>query len=262
MIQQLKKALQQLLRGLGYKLVRMNSVKAPVNIETVIPEITPEEKEILETCMQYSMTGPERLWSVIQSMKIINHKSIEGDLVECGVWKGGNVLMYLRMSERLNKSRKVWAYDTYEGMSEPTEEDTNLHGVASTILLDKAPKIAPEGSHNIWCYSTLEEVKSNVERHSSHADQVHYIEGKVEDTLQHPENLPEKIAILRIDTDWYESTKMCLEKLYPRLVPGGILIMDDYGHWQGARKAFDEYFAGKNIYLHRVDYTCRLMVKD
>jgi hypothetical protein len=74
-------------------------------------------------------------------------------------------------------------------------------------------------------------------------------------------NLPEQISILRLDTDWYTSTKIELEVLYKKLVKGGILIIDDYGHWQGARKAVDEYFKNKNIWLHYVDYTCRYIIK-
>lgn len=91
---------------------------------------------------------------------------------------------------------------------------------------------------------------------------MHFIKGKVEDTLRDERNLPEKIAVLRLDTDWYESTKVELEVLYPRLRPGGVLIIDDYGYWQGARKAVDEYFADRPVLLHRIDHTCRVMVKE
>jgi O-methyltransferase len=90
---------------------------------------------------------------------------------------------------------------------------------------------------------------------------VRLVKGKVEDTV--PKNAPEKIALLRLDTDWYESTRRELVHLFPRLVPGGVLIIDDYGHWQGARKAVDEYIAGNQvkILLNRVDYTGRIGVK-
>ncbi len=79
-----------------------------------------------------------------------------------------------------------------------------------------------------------------------------------------PKNVPEKISILRLDTDWYESTKHELNNLFPRLVSGGILIIDDYGHFQGSKKAVDEYFEENKIssFLFRIDYTGRLFVKS
>jgi hypothetical protein len=93
------------------------------------------------------------------------------------------------------------------------------------------------------------------------AERVHFVEGRVEDTL--PAHAPEQLALLRLDTDWYESTRAEMEHLYPRLVPGGVLIIDDYGHWEGARRAVDEHFAahGPAPLLHRIDYTARIAVK-
>ena len=88
------------------------------------------------------------------------------------------------------------------------------------------------------------------------------IKGIVEKTLLEPKNLPEKISILRLDTDFYESTKIELEILYPKLVSGGFLIIDDYGHFKGCRKAVDEYFRDDLPYLHYVDYSCRLIIKS
>ena len=88
------------------------------------------------------------------------------------------------------------------------------------------------------------------------------IKGKTEDTLKDLQNIPDHISFLRLDTDLYESTRDQLEILYPKLSKGGVLHLDDYGHCPGARKAIDEYFKSKNIWLHRVDYTCRLFIKD
>ena len=90
---------------------------------------------------------------------------------------------------------------------------------------------------------------------------IHYVKGKVETTI--PEQAPKQISLLRLDTDWYASTKHELENLFPRLSPGGILIIDDYGDWQGARKAVDEYVANHapSLFLSRLDYTGRISVK-
>jgi len=90
---------------------------------------------------------------------------------------------------------------------------------------------------------------------------LHFVRGPVETTL--PEHAPERLALLRLDTDWYESTRHELQHLYPRLSEGGVLIVDDYGHWEGARRAVDEYFERHPPapLLNRIDYTGRIAVK-
>jgi len=110
----------------------------------------------------------------------------------------------------------------------------------------------------IRCYSPLEEVKRNMEATGYPPAQISYIKGKVEDTL--PAEAPAQIAVLRLDTDWYESTRHELVHLYPRLSPGGVLIIDDYGYWTGARKAVDEYFRD-SLFLGRIDDTGRIAIK-
>ena len=89
----------------------------------------------------------------------------------------------------------------------------------------------------------------------------HFVAGDVEQTI--PGVVPEQISLLRLDTDWYESTRHELKHLYPRLIRGGVLIIDDYGHWKGARQAVDEYLAetGAKLLLNRIDYTGRAAVK-
>jgi O-methyltransferase len=93
------------------------------------------------------------------------------------------------------------------------------------------------------------------------AARLHFVKGKVEDTL--PAEAPPQICLLRLDTDWYESTRHELRHLYPRLARGGVLIIDDYGHWQGARQATDEYLAEQRIplLLNRIDYGARIALK-
>jgi hypothetical protein len=143
-------------------------------------------------------------------------------------------------------------------MSDPTEHDIDLFGNKANITMESQPK--DESVRNIHAFAGLEQVQNNLKYLGIH-DNVRLIRGKVEDTLLKNENLPNKIAILRLDTDWYESTKLELEILYPRLSSGGVLIIDDYGHFEGARKAVDEYFFNQSIWLHYIDYTCRLLVK-
>jgi hypothetical protein len=157
-----------------------------------------------------------------------------------------------------DKSREIYLYDTFEGMSEPTQLDKLSTGTEADELLKISDKEDPT---SVWCFSTLEEVQKNVGSLKYSSDLVHYVKGKVEDTI--PATLPLKIALLRLDTDWYESTAHELKYLYPLLVPGGVIIIDDYGHWEGARKAVDEYIADNKLplLLARIDYTGRIGVK-
>ena len=115
----------------------------------------------------------------------------------------------------------------------------------------------------MWAYASLNEVKNNMIKTGYTVDNIKYIIGKVEDTLK-AGNIPEKVSLLRLDTDWYESTKIELEILFPRLVKGGVLIIDDYGHFEGARKAVDEYFSqlSDNYFMHRIDYSARIIIKN
>lgn len=153
-------------------------------------------------------------------------------------------------------SRHLYLYDTFEGMSEPTGRDTSLSGESAEFLLRRDPV-----GTGIWCYASLEDVRANVLSTGYPKDRVHFVKGKVEETL--PATRPDRLALLRLDTDWYESTKHELIHLFPLVNSRGVLIIDDYGHWQGARQATDEYFSehNLNLYLHRVDYTCRVAVR-
>jgi hypothetical protein len=152
--------------------------------------------------------------------------------------------------------RDVYLFDTFEGMSEPTENDTTADGTLAAKQLASAPR---DGL--VWAYASLEEVKKNVLSTGYPASRLHFIQGKVEETI--PGKAPGQIAILRLDTDWYESTKHELEHLFKLLDPRGILIVDDYGHWSGARKAVDEFFSQRpeTYYFHRIDYTGRTITR-
>jgi hypothetical protein len=143
-------------------------------------------------------------------------------------------------------------------MSEPGKFDTSFKGDPADKLLAKEKK--NDSKESIWCYSPLEDVKENLYSTGYPKENLVFIKGKVEDTLS--QNMPGKLALLRLDTDWYESTKIELELLYPLLVEKGVLIIDDFGHWDGAKKAVVEYFEKTNyLFLHRIDYTGRLMIK-
>lgn len=215
-------------------------------------------QNIVKDCRKYTLTTHHRLASMVDAVLHVENNQIAGDIVECGVWRGGNIMVSaLSLIQLGNTSRDLYLYDTYTGMTPPTANDKDYSGADAEVLLQRDPK-----GTKIWCEASLEDVQENMKSTRYPGDKVHFIKGPVEQTI--PARLPNKIAILRLDTDWYESTKHELDHLYPLLVQGGILIIDDYGHWQGAQKAVDEYFSGQGIkpLLSRIDYTCRMMVKE
>ena len=164
----------------------------------------------------------------------------------------------LRLNEKKAANRDLWLYDTFEGMPAPDENDFSKRSGPAQKKFDDV-KISDSASD--WCRATLDDVQANIRIANYPADKIHFIKGKVEDTI--PAQMPNSIALLRLDTDWYASTKHELEHLFPLLIPGGVLIIDDYGHWEGCRKAVDEYFAAqaKKPLLVRVDYTGRVAIK-
>ena len=155
--------------------------------------------------------------------------------------------------------RTVRLFDTFAGMTEPTSSDVRARDgqdAMAEFLTNRTD------THNAWCYASLDDVTSSFEALGLLGPNVQFVQGDVARTLKDASNLPERISVLRLDTDWYESTRLELETLYPRLSPGGVLILDDYGHWEGARKAVDEYFTNHpRPLLQYTDYTGRMGVK-
>jgi O-methyltransferase len=220
-------------------------------------EASPHQKLIIAKALSYSMTNVTRMWALIQAYEYVVARKIPGDFVECGVWKGGNLMLLSDLQAHTGEKRNILGFDTFSGMTEPSSEDYDYRGIRVADLLGQISKI--DGGNSIHAMASLEMVQSNLLKNN--AQNVKLISGDVANTLRDKSNLPEQISILRLDTDWFESTKIELEILYPLLAPGGVLIIDDYGHYSGARKAVDDYFKFDRPWLHFVDYTCRLMVK-
>ena len=221
-----------------------------------IPDATDHQVQIVNAVRELTMTSPERILAVCNAVEYLAKNKIVGDFVECGVWRGGSMAAAAKTLVHVGTTdRQLWMYDTYDGMSEPTEEDVDYLGHTAEKLLNEQDR---DDAMSVWCCSPLDQVKQTMTQTEYPIDQVRFIEGKVEDTLPH--TTPEKIAMLRLDTDWYESTRCELEHLFPKLVPGGVLIVDDYGHWEGCRRAVDEYFQKNKIpmLLNRIDYTGRI----
>lgn len=229
-------------------------------LQAQLPDATAEELDLIIATEPTTMTSPERIAGLIRAVDYVLAARIPGDVVECGVWRGGSMFAAARaLLNRNSTDRQLWLYDTFEGMSEPTTADVDLRGESAAGLLELHH---PEDRAGVWCRSRLEEVEQTMAGSGYPADGIRYVVGKVEETL--PTIRPKSIALLRLDTDWYESTRCELEYLFPLLSPGGVLIVDDYGHWQGCRRAVDDYFAatGQTIHLARMDYTGRIGVKQ
>jgi hypothetical protein len=221
-------------------------------------DFEPEFRALLERCAPFTMTTPERMYAVWQAVRHAVRAGVPGDVVECGVWRGGSsMLAALTLIQCGDEERELYLYDTFAGMSEPDERDVASTGEPALPEWRQAER----GGLNEWCYSPLEEVERNLRSTGIDPARLHFVEGKVEETI--PGTAPERISVLRLDTDWYESTWHELTHLYPRLSAGGVLILDDYGHWQGAREAVDRYFreVADPILLARTDYTGRVGVR-
>lgn len=241
------------------KLTRLSATRMGFDL---VPRTSSHNDEktqrILEQVKPYTMTSTERILALCDAVDYITARGLEGDIVECGVWKGGSSMAAaLSLLKHGETERLLYLYDTFDGMSVPTEFDREIgSGKAAKALMNSVPK-----EDSVWAYSPLEEVRANLARTRYPSEKLNFIQGKVEDTI--PGRIPGKIAILRLDTDWYESTRHELEHLYPLLVTGGVLIIDDYGHWDGARRAVDEYFSrpDRAALLARIDYTGRMTLK-
>ncbi len=249
LIKIIKKIIKKIFEYFGYQVIFNN---IPVDFSKF-------EKDLIQKVKNYTMTSPERIKSLIDAVYYINRNNISGSFVECGVWRGGSMMAAMLTLKSLKKiDRKFYLFDTYEGMSEPTNLDVDYLDKDAKGLLNQSLK---NKENNIWCYSPIEDVKKNIYSTNYPAENVNFIKGKVENTI--PKYCPERIALLRLDTDWYESTKHELEQLFPRLVKGGILIIDDYFFWKGSKKAVDEYFKDKkNYFFHRIDNSGMLIIKN
>ena len=241
------------LERIGYEVHRAGSRAAGVVEE-------PHDEAIWNSVKEYTMTGKLRVMALVQAVRFVVESGVPGDFVECGVWRGGSAMAIAMKLESMGvRDRRIWLYDTFQGMTEPTDADVEAHsGRRASDLL--ARTIRGDGS-NIWCIAGLSDVRRNMELTRYPEENIRFVEGDVLRTL--PNTKPEQIALLRLDTDWYESTRVELSELYPRLQVGGICILDDYGYWRGSKQAADEYFAenGPRPLFNRIDCDGRLLVK-
>jgi hypothetical protein len=191
-------------------------------------------------------------------VQYVSRARIDGDILECGVWRGGSMMLVAKVLGQLGDARRtLHLFDTYEGHPKPGHPlDVDMWG---NRALDEWREFRKTDETSDWARVSIEEVRANMQSTGYPMDRVRLVKGMVEKTAA--PNAPEKLSLLRLDTDWYASAKVSLEVFWPRLVVGGVLLVDDYGHYKGQRQAVDEFFVGNPQLLHRIDYSCRAVVK-
>jgi O-methyltransferase len=230
----------------------------------ILPQEIPDDRayaEIFDKIAPYTMTARDGLgttYALFQAVKYICQNNISGDVVECGVWRGGSMMLVAYALDYFGDTRRdLYLYDTFAGMTEPSEIDVDFDNIA---YKPRWTHIISQGGM-MGFGDTLEGVKANLLRTGYPQRQMHFIVGDVLETI--PATLPSRISLLRLDTDWYKSTLHELEHLYELLAPHGVLIVDDYGWCRGSRKATDEFFQRQSFkpMMNRVDQGPRVIIK-
>jgi len=214
-----------------------------------------------------AMSSTQRIINAWEAVEATD--GLLGDIVEVGVHKGGTsmVMAYsaLHMARKHGSelSRSLWLFDTFEGLPKPGSEDGNRAWkrwqkikanptINTTARFQHGEGYVDDAGIIRWNYGPLNLVKSNVMSTGFPQHRLKFVQGKVEETLLVPAHLPKSISVLRLDTDFFLSTKIELSVLFPRLVKGGVLIVDDYCNWSGARRAVDLFLAQYRSMLDQV----------
>lgn len=250
----LKSLAQKVLNRFGYALVQTQYHTIPLP-----HDMDPGFQEIYEKTRPYTMTSIYRMYELYKAVQYLVESRIPGDIVECGIWKGGSSMIAALALQAFGETdRRLWLYDTYDGMPEPGEKDVRASD--GLVAQQHWSTLKPDEAHK-WIYSPLEEVQTNIYSTGYPKENIKFIKGKVEDTI--PDRIPDSIALLRLDTDWYESTYHELCHLFPQVSVHGLLIIDDYGWWKGSREATDRYINENNLqlFLHRIDDSGRVALK-
>jgi len=226
------------------------------------PDFDDETVATVHAVRGYTLTPPERVAALCDAVRYLVRAGIDGALVECGVWRGGSALAMIRTLQSLGRDdRHLFLFDTFERMPPPGPLDVDFMGVPAAdnhALWDSGA-----GYDHRYDFLPFDAVRQLLLSTRYPAHLLHFVRGLVEETV--PEEAPESIALLRLDTDYYQSTRHELAHLYPRIPPGGVLLIDDYGHFLGCRRAVDEHVdalasEGVHLLLHQIDYSARLAV--
>lgn len=255
----LKSSVKKIFHSLGLEISKYQPPPPAVPPPEEFPaDFEQQYIDIIKTVKPYTMTGNERLYQLIYCVKYLVENNISGDFVECGVWRGGSILTMIEALKLLNvNDRKIQLFDTFSS--------DDIFATKSAITEDEPFQGSLEEikeSAGIDFSVNLDDVKRVMKETNYPTENVIFNVGRVEDMI--PKARIDSIALLRLDTDWYDSTKFQLEELYDKVVPNGVVIFDDYGFWKGHKKAADEFLAKNNIkpLLMRNDWSCRLFIKN
>jgi O-methyltransferase len=219
------------------------------------PDFDQATVELIAKVKPYTLTSAERMSALRQAVLYVVKASVPGAFVECGVWRGGSMLIIAHTLVELGVTdRDLYLYDTFETMPPPGPLDIDLWGTPAADFYEAAL------ASPVYSYLPQDQIYALMTATGYPAERLHFVRGLVEETI--PGVAPERIALCRLDTDWYESTLHEMEHLYPRISPGGVLLVDDYGHFMGAKQAVDEYIEREHlaVLLNRIDFTGRLII--
>lgn len=262
-----KGSIRRAFQRLGFTIMRTSAYAAGLdyqammasnNLRAAFEDLEREFRPLMESVRPYTMTSVERMYHLYKSARYLSEAKVKGDMLECGVWRGGSMMLVAKtLLELGDTGRTLHLFDTYEGHPKPDSNiDVDMWG---NRAVDEWKSLRKTDETSDWARVSIDEVRANMESTGYPMDKVNLVKGMVENTAA--PHAPESLSLLRLDSDWYASSKVALEVFWPRLVKGGVLIVDDYGHYKGQRKAVDEYFAASPQLLHRVDYSCRAIVK-
>lgn len=250
-----KKLLAPVLERTGYEIVR----RPAGDQRQPAWDFSPAARRLFEQVRDYTLTSPERVLALHEAVRYLVAARVPGAIVECGVWRGGSMMAAAQtLVDTGVTDRDLYLYDTFEGPPAPTEADitkdpAHYGGLQpEQTALDEGPVVLR--------LLPLEEIRRNMVGTGYPEQRLHFMVGKVEDTI--PLEAPDEIALLRLDTDSYSSTRFELEHLYPRVADGGVVIIDDYASFAGAGEATDEYFTSQKVtpFLHRIDPASRMVL--
>ncbi len=192
-----------------------------------VPPTSPQELRVLRRVRPYTMVPVPRLRTLWRLANRVSADATTGAFVECGSCNGGTGAILAHIAAK--DGRIVWLFDSFEGLPEPKPQD----GERAKAWVGQ-------------CLGQEEMVREVLSHVGARTDRVRIVKGWFDNTLGPTETGP--IALLHLDADWYESTMTILNNFYDRVVPGGYLVFDDYGHWPGCRRALDEFLADRGLH--------------
>ena len=208
----------------------------------------------MEICTKETMVSASHLKYLDSIISDINLNNIDGSIVECGVWKGGCSMWMMLCQKKTDMLRQFYLYDTFEGMTFPDsdKDDPEAIKIFNNISTGKYNRPYDKWhNENKWAYASLDYVKANIQKIDYDESKITYVKGDITLTLN--TLVPQQISILRLDTDWYTSTKMELDYLFPLVSKNGYVIVDDYYAWKGSRIATDEFLLTNKNKLTIID---------